>query len=343
MKLNVSSASQAVFPFGEQDSFVITNNGPYTVYVDQDSSINEQSHPIPPTGVMVWDAGRPLWVVGSANMETGSFSEVTITRNSSPSAFSNFVDSVLYEAVSGLSGFIQPSPLIETSAYKFLTLHLSCPQQELLVGSGAAINDYFGVDVIWYDNKGGTVGTERYQSLPYAGGDLSLPIEEKAVRIVMPVRGASCTIWATINGQITMRVLGTTRDIRAGQFFGYYDTGVYCTAALDPVMFIGDDAVTLDLDNRAAQTQVIIPNVAHRVKLSWGYSSGTTVAGAVDVRDARDVNNVFREGVVLPSATVRGSADLLLPLYFPVRLIISPPTTPAPPIFRLHLTWYGND
>lgn len=77
MKATILPVPMGLFPEPLNDSVILTNNGPGTIYLDSDSSVSDSSFPLIPTATIVWDAHRALWCVSP-----GGPSTLVYTRNS---------------------------------------------------------------------------------------------------------------------------------------------------------------------------------------------------------------------------------------------------------------------
>jgi hypothetical protein len=306
VELTVTPAPQAVFPFGEQDTLVINNRGPWTIYVDSDSSINAHSHPIPPTGVMVWDAERPLWMMCDPSAgAVGGGSSVTITRNSSPSQFTNSTENVLISAqaatgpgvawqssddIFGSFGDVKTASIIECSAYNSLTLMFKVPDANIIQQAAITSNNMHIVQMYWYDVNGLMVAHDNFY-VPFQwsiGSPTNTPLGWGA-RLVVPVRGAYFAMYFTteITIQTQLRVIGTTRILDYGIYPGITRSFPNIVNCLSYAVDQRTDGFALELFapfTAGTFARVWLPAVNKNLRVSW-VIQGATNASAIYLTD----------------------------------------------------------
>ena len=109
----ITTQPQALYPDGLNDAAVITNSGPSTIYLDSNSSINAStSYPLPPNGVIVWDARRPLWMVSNPG-----YADVRLIHNGNQAqSIRSHVDTVIYRNTSYLTKTY--TELIDVGSYE---------------------------------------------------------------------------------------------------------------------------------------------------------------------------------------------------------------------------------
>jgi hypothetical protein len=347
MELSVGITPQAVFPFGEQDSFGIRNNGPWTIYVDQDSTVSENtSHAVPPTGVLAWDQDRPLFMVCSSLAGAAGSSNVQITRNTSVSQFNNFVDSVLFRGNIAISSSTPiDSGKLECAAYDAITLGLECSDMEWgVTGVGSLTTaKAYAVSVVWYDGNGNALYKEGARLPGYA--DPNHGIDPNPIsKATFKVRGAFARFYITVTGgpfQVATTVTGTTRDERPGM--SWYATDVYAFPDNVNIAVQGwQDAVTLYFDALASAGpySFVLPTRYRNMRATFASLAGAGVAGSMSVRDATDVNTYNGPTVALPVGSSRTVQDWVLPLYHPQQFLVIVPSGPIPATQRCELVFW---
>lgn len=335
-ELTIGTQPQAIYPDGQQDTFVITNNGPWTIYVDSDSSINENvSHPIPPTGVMVWDAFRPLWMVCASLAGTSEGSRVTITRNSTPSVFSNYLDSVLADVTQTINGSATlDTGVLECSAFDYITVGLNCAAMEYALGDLLAAAKQYRIDVVWFDSTGTPIVDDLVNLPGYYGGSESGFFTDPAYsKAILKVRGPFVQIGVSVQGaakQVHCRVTGTTRPVSPGMIWNSFDSPQSINPPVGAVDASADYAL-IDMSGIAGTFQFYMPNLYRNAHVTYSNAAGATVAGTLSLRDPLSLAAGYISALfALPVALSHIVADLVLPLYHPSVLVIVPPNTPAP-------------
>lgn len=114
----VTTSVQNLFPDGNQPATVIVNEGPYTIYVGQDTSLSRYNGmAIPPNGRTVWNARTPLFVVSRDGTST-----VDVTRNN---VMPDIQISNLAKRLFGTTDHPVGEPItVETGTYETITIRL---------------------------------------------------------------------------------------------------------------------------------------------------------------------------------------------------------------------------
>lgn len=346
----VTTSAQELYRDGLNDSLILRNDGPYTVYVDNDATVNAASHAIPPTGVMPWDSLRPLYVSLDPSLGSSASSSLTIIRNSSAAFFTNKIDNVLlHETWSSPGANVNPSQatLIEATAYETLTISVASPQ--------AQINDMldafwsFDVLVYWYDSAKNLIertSMQMYPPMSTLTGTANGPIRS---RMNIPVKGTFVSVSVAPNyvGAATydLRVLGNTRSAPDQMAFGFYDTSVWSPDALGTEQYVMKNSVALSLGSFGkASYGIYLPTLSNKLRVSWTTNSGTTVAGSIIFGNPLDFTIRYSGAITIPAgaAGASGHGDVILPQYEMVRMLLTVPliTATPPALMQLHLTWY---
>jgi hypothetical protein len=367
--LTITEAPQAIYPDGLQDSFIIKNDGPFTVYVDSDSSIDAKSHPIPPTGSMAWDANRPLWMrCGAINAsDTGfipatdaSTSTVIITRNSTPAQFTNETDAVLLVkdiSIINLGDNHVTYPIMECTAFNSLifTFTSNTYRYTSRVGGITAQKMYVGT-VVWYDHTGAIIGQDIFNCPAQTTfSDYSINgsfIPEYGARITMPVRGNFFRVYleigwdAVASQQIHSTVIGTTRTLPKRMTWTPYET--------DPHVLNGQIATSLDFvtaDGFASALwsdvgfpwrSFILPGISETVRIRMITRSAGSTAGLVYFNDAIAQGIQLYPSTTFPAA-IFSYVDLTvnLPIFRPNMFTVNAQVLNAgnPVAMSLHVTY----
>lgn len=304
--IQVDTRTQALFPDGMNDSFIIKNNGPYAVYVDSDSAVNNSSLRIPPTGIMPWDSQRPLWIVGDASIPSGRFSNVVITRNSQPVAFNNDQDTVLYSSGQQVAdpnifvGTPVTTPIIDCSAWQTLRILTQVqPSRIKNQGDEYAIGDQISLSIRWFDSLQNDLGVDSYL-IPYPSNeDPKLAAVSYSLatftgitpqaRVAIPVKGTYFQAKAVLqNTDLALfTVIGSTRDEATRTCFTKYDTLPHTGGGLATIPEF--QALTSDSWSCAAIPSLswpalYLPGITGTVNLSFVSGFTITTAGLMRFR-----------------------------------------------------------
>lgn len=196
--LQVTTAVQAINLGGLNEAFALQNNGPFTVYVDDNTSVNSSSHAIPPTGSLQWDAGKELFIVADP-LAGKAYSTVSIIPNGNVAIYGNETDNLLDNAGTLNDGSyvngMERGP-IDCSAYQSLSLQIFIDQVYTHAQVVSLAKTWIGV-FAWYDEHMNLLSTTNFM-LPFPAKtvDLALgnyifpdPLPSENSKIVVPVRG----------------------------------------------------------------------------------------------------------------------------------------------------------
>jgi len=356
--LTSTGAPQAIYPDGLQDAFIIRNNGPYTIYVDSDSSISSASYEIPPTGVMSWDANRPLWLLGSPNGN----SSVTITRNSSPAVFTNDTDAVLDLrdfTIKALGDLDATYPLIECTAFNAIQLTFTSATYVTGVALPVTLsaNLMYTGTIDWYDRNGRIVGKDRFDC-PAQLNDSDLqsvgaytPINGS--RITIPVRGSFFRLYVRFGWDgvtqhaIHSQIVGTTRELKKRMTWTQYETDVQSISG-------GGSQLTYAVSDGCGGEQwasgglswasFAIPGITGHVVVKILTRSTSTTSGLVYFTDFSQNNQLTPSTAIAAGNFVYTELACYLPVFRPNIFVVNtvPKNAGVPVDATLSVTYLDN-
>lgn len=335
-QLTVGNQPQPLFLDGLNESVILTNKGPFTIYLDSNSSISTSSYPLPATASIVWDAMRPLWV-----MAGGDSSVLAYTLNGNVSNVERAATTDLLRSVVNTN---QTDALgrFECSSYQTVILEF----QSTLVWTTTAGPDagvYHEVLVQWYDANGRALNMQRYMCpslVPNSGIG--------AAQLTLQARGDFCEITIDASAALTYsaQVYGTTR-YRRNRFDWIFSAGSIGSAAYVDLA----DVAALDLtDGYASATTwvtrtaspVFVNQIGHEVTLSLHVTTSVTAAGLLRLRDF--LTKASLEDIVIPVVTGPQviKRDMRIPVSRSVELaMVTDPTTAGN--VNISLTWKDHN
>lgn len=213
MSYSVGTTAQAIYPDGFQETFTLVNNGPYTIYLDSDSSVSTRSYPLPPTATIVWDEDRPLWVIAA-----GNFSELSMTRNGSFANIRQLGTLDLLQTVNSASTTVD-SDFLEVAAYETLVVVVNVSNSD---GTGPqdgfTTTSYNRFEVDYYEPSALVRGvnalnldTRIYTALnagTIQGTIIQSPVRGPVTRVrVTPTNAGNAGVSTTV------RIFGTNRKL----------------------------------------------------------------------------------------------------------------------------------
>ena len=210
----VNTTPQAIFPDGQNVAMSLFNQGPWTIFVDDNSSVGSQSYALKPAMSMVWPSGTPLWARGNAlpsNMTQSLFgpggnsipfqldyqpSTLMATRNPNPgssqlSSVAKFpIRHSIFNAVTNLV-YVTDYPF-EADSFQSLifTLRMSPFKR---TGITPDITKAHAVNFVWFDELGNIVTTDKF-TLWYQGYDNSDTVVLPQ-SITVDVKGKYCSVY----------------------------------------------------------------------------------------------------------------------------------------------------
>lgn len=341
--LQVTTTPQAVILGSDGDSIVLKNDGPYTVYVDSNSSINSSSHAIPPTGTIAWDLNRELWIVADPIAGNNGYSSVSWIPNSQPAIFGNALDGILYTTSFTDPNAANPpqSTIYECTAYNSLVISINTPALFYAVGEAFSTFKVHSIKITWYDSTGTQLQVETMNVPAYYDGSPGL------VLITVPIRGSYVAIVITPATALvftTVRVLGTTRILDRGVQAGAQRTAVHYNPSLASGgatgMFPSADSVAVISTGTLATLNVLLPSPSGKLLVTWTTSTGGATAVGVIAFTSAITGMRLAGDIPIPIAGNNVATEVILPLYEPVIMIIQPVKISGAPIATsVHVTW----
>lgn len=359
----IGTQPQAIYPDGLQSSFAITNDGPWTVLVDQESSIGPGSYEIPPLATIVWDRHRALWIMAKPPPSTPSAggaggyvnSNVRITRNTDAiTARGNATVKLANINYIGADTGAD-SEVFETNTFSSIIINLEhIPRYDYTTTAAPNANNpdiADGVTTIvqWYSSTGALTQTDVYYS----------PFQDSSVgsawggampqRLVIPVLDAYCYIRVrktsgtgiVLQQVFKYQVYGQLRELTSA--FHYWTGPAGGSSLVYPAWprsistdyQLGSDSFTLvEWSNAAVPGAIWISPVKPRLLVRLRATS-VTVAGTLFLETV-NLSTLTLDSITIPIATQSDlELDTLIPLSRPLRLRHSCATG----IIRLVLTW----
>lgn len=200
---DITTQSQGIYPDGFNQSVIISNNGPATLYLDENSSISELSYAVPVLGTIVWDARRPLW------MKSKGLSHVNITRNgnlqvNTADRFFVLYYNPLYDDGSTPGGTItwtsRVGDALEVAAFKTVVVQFLEEFSDALAPSFA---ETFMLTAYWYDEKGLLLSHQTFE-----GFRANSNSSAQDARVAIPVRAFAVKFDITDFSSVATRKFG---------------------------------------------------------------------------------------------------------------------------------------
>jgi len=343
-RVSVATQPQSIYPYGQQEAVTIVNEGPWTVFLDSDSSVSEASYPLPPTGTIVWAEEKPLWAVAPG----GDQFKVAGDPNYSPSVLTMTRNS--YQGVAPRAGTVDrlfkrqgvnlPAdstftfPTIETASYN--TLFLQYNSADSGAGGGIPATDRsFELFVNWTDQNGRTVGNDKYVSPSTSSLNL-----ERGVIITVPVRGARVDVIFTYRDDtppatslFSFEVYGSSRIVRdrqdwmVGQLPSDYANAQSFNGAGDQASYSGYYKQTnWDRDYEP----IFLNGIGNDIQLIVSYQGAVTTQGRIHVRSYYDPSILFANLVVpVFGFSQQVVSNVIIPISTPVQIVPATGATPA--------------
>ncbi len=204
--VTVRDTPQAVFLNGMQEQVAITNNGPFTVLIDDVSSIGETSYPLPPMATIAWDSGRDLWLMAkpvpeSIRPSTASVSAAQMGYVNSTVYITGNDDAMLADRAGSNVKLLDYSRTVsqslaypvETEAFDTLIIDYETVMQAdyLATGNTPPITDSMFTLIEWYSPGGVITASERFNhplqdsNFPIYGQRLITQIKDSYAQITM--------------------------------------------------------------------------------------------------------------------------------------------------------------
>ncbi len=291
----VTSQAQALWSDDIQADMTIVNDGPFTVLLDSQSGINEQSMSLPPTASIVWTAGKALWI-----KSVGTESRVRTTPNSVLMDASRagvtkrlYVSNSVFASVSNTFVAV---PAVECSTFRALIVAITY--------DSSVADTVWHMKMDWYDDANNLILTETNTIFLFdASGvgtlkwNTSFPV--KGANAIVSIRADSAgaknfpqvQIFGTTNAMPFRATPGINAEVRLGTHGLDYDRDLGCLAA------------PFDLGTTGAA--ISLAPLGEQLSVRIFTPLGVTVAGVVRIRDS--LQNVVKYGQI--DIPVRGVAN----------------------------------
>lgn len=216
---SITTDAQPLFLDGQNQSLSLFNAGPWTIYLDSNTSVGQWSYPLRPATTVVWPANTPLHVKGNALPPGSDVTRVfpaapgqNITYDS-PYQASTLVVLPIENAASsqlsttGLFTIRHTNIPMPTSQFMFADYPFEADSFKTIVftvkrtpfiqpGDTYTLSSTHSFNFVWYDEFGNIVTTDKYnlwyQGYSYIGtGDGVLQPQ----RITVPVKGKYCVVY----------------------------------------------------------------------------------------------------------------------------------------------------
>lgn len=300
MRYTIQTSAAGIFPSGENDAVMLTNVGPVTIYLDNNSAVNDQSYPLRPTASIPWDAERPLFaVVRSYPDTTGLISDqkvapqgiLEVTRNSSLAdktlparilvAERQYTMSNTGADMSGDMGI----GFLEVSSFERLTLEYQISSNGF--GVNPAIDKFYTWNFFWYDESFRETRRDSYLTTwridDFATVPSVLTITPRGQYLVLVLICQGTNVGTDVTGrQFTLRITGNETD-DLGNYPWPSGAGSYVGAGT----YQESKNVIAVSDFTTAATELIFLNTARRLRIFWRGTTNVTTAGVLLIRSIR--------------------------------------------------------
>jgi len=257
---------QTLFLDGEQSNVTLTNDGPFTIYLDENGSVSATtSMPLPPLASVPWRANRPLWVVASGNSSTLRMART----DAAPATPGDGKQRLLYQNRDTMP--TQFTSRIETGSYQSLFLVWATDSTTRTT-----------IELAWYSTDGVYLRTTRYQP--------AIASAVTVLRATVPVNGAFVVISSTgVDSLTSLTVTGSTAALQTAmypQFDGQYDVIPIDISVSTLLQSYGADYVQFLWDAATLNT-VKLHQRGTRLAMNMHFSALPSETGTVELQDAR--------------------------------------------------------
>jgi len=315
VKFTIGTQPQTLFLDGEQSNVTLINDGPFTIYLDENGSVSaDSSMPLPPLASVPWRANRPLWVVAS-----GNYSTLRMARtDAAPVTPGDGKQRLLYQNLDPMPRSL--TSRIETGSYQSLFVSYIMD---------TALSTDISFD--WYSTDGVFLRTTRYQP-----GTTSAAME---FRLTVPVFGAFCVIATRSGGNFTaLSVAGSTAAFEASLYpeFGGSpdDVPIHSAAGGIGLLSYGYDYAQFSWDI-ASLRSVRLQQRGTRLAMNLHFSALPSETGTIELRDSL---TGFRIGpsIDIVATSANYDQEWVVPLSVGYTLVVTNVVaTPANPVVTL--------
>lgn len=312
---------QGLFPQDAgQDAQLLTNLGPYTVYLDSVPSVNENSIPLPPTASIVWDYARALWVM-SPGSATLSFVTNGALVDAARAATNNNITVLSKAAFNTMVSHSDFVPRFECAAYQTLIVSMTTSAV-----AGAIWGDVpFPMEFAWYNNDGTFLFKETFTPM------LANVSAQRGISITVPIKGSLCEISHVSNGNGGLRnidtliVQGTSRILREAMRWVDALGGSHLASLTTYVSSSLDMEDGFSNQDGFYASQFIIDNLSRQLAFTLRVNAVSAV-GRVNFQDVD--TGVFYAAIDIPirSPAFIFTTIVTLPISRPIKLTFAAPT-----------------
>lgn len=331
----VNTQSEQVFPQGQNDSYMVQNQGPGTVYLDDNSAVNTSSYPLPPTATTVWAAGKALWVLGSVDNTT-----LVLTPNAVPSDANRLHATITLVNADGTANPTTEyaSPILEVSAYSSLDISFS---DMTGVTDNPDGTKHYAVTVAHLETNVGGSRVVAYNTYMVGTGYNSGITD--LLRVTSPVRSdyAQVFIDADTSGHPAgvklayCRIAGRTRpNPEAMEWLGGSNIFPFASGVDNGT----DRFASLVGYDRSVSTKIYFANRGPYLTMVVDTKTPVTVAGFLRLREA-DSNLIIGEQSLPVAGTARYSLKTAVPIAAPYFLTASAYVNGPPNILDIAFLW----
>jgi len=266
VKFTIGSQPQAIFQRGDQTDVTVTNDGPFTVYLDENSAItSDQAMPLPPLSSVKWKAHTPLWAMANDNHST-----VRVARtDSAPVTPGDGKQRVLYSNDDQMPTAV--TGLIETGSY-----------QSLFVRWRIVGNTQSTLNMSWYSTDGKFLRHSRYRP----------PLVQVATyyhRATIPVYGAFVSFSGPSAQDLDdLLVIGSTSQLETSMYSDFdgsaVDYPIQLATGVSLIAYSSDFAqFTWDLSNLES---VDLHQLGTRLICAIRFPSAPSETGNIELQQA---------------------------------------------------------
>lgn len=324
MRTQVTSTPTQLLMGEHNDDVIITNLGPWTVYVDSISSVSSQfSYAIPAMSSIVWDRHRPMWAVIATDLSVFAVagipddmrSNIVVTKNSNNGQVFGDVSAAIANHRFALTGdSFETFDMVECEAYQTLNVIFV---SGWLSGLPATTTDYIDVFIKWYNSSGRELTQDRYRVLPaMSGGYPTITAPVKGSHYQMTVRqtqaGSSTVNYVITVSATTKRMVPRVKygwgldanleDVPSGLSTGttqHGTTGYYAYASWHADAF---PRVHLNGHSNRIQVTLRVGTISVAGELLVLDHTYTAVFGAITI-PAVAGNNTYTKEIIVPVST----------------------------------------
>jgi hypothetical protein len=333
------------FYVDDQDTYTLYNDGPCSVYVGDDSSVNYTTGTLlPPLASMEWNQDQDVYAVCGLIAATTLngitlFKQATLIQQPTtpnihtPNNIPLHITKPLYTAAAGTlnDNGSRNLPIIEVGSFATIAISL-----EFFSLISLSIGSNMSYSITWYDENGDIVDVDIFYTW--------IPINGALQYIRTPVRAVFCRIRITNStgtqlnfGLVT--VSGSTasfRDAVSAPFANNVPVGSNTQSWKGTRVFAA-------LDINWDYNDVYIMPPSNLVRIIWKYTTGVTGAGFFDVSDGVSSGISYgRMNAPIAAGGDRLAANFILPTGRPIVITnINPPTGGANPQLSLIFSDYN--